>query len=622
MFGGVLGRLAGVMAACAALLLLIAGPASAHSETVRSDPPNGGMVAEGQTTLTVWYDEGLGAAASSFQLRTVDGLEVPSTASFANGADKVVIRTEPLERGQYVIDWHALSLVDGHASSGTIVFGVGLRPDVVSSDGAGLSSPMLVIMRWIDLTALLLALGALAVGGRVLGAGGAGAERLTQRVRRWGVLSVWVAFYAGLLEPLLRLSGTASAPSAWLGQVWLTLTETGPGRLWLLREAALVVAGVALLRWHRRQGRDLLAPRIGLAALVVAVVVQSASGHSASLPVGSRVDALMAAGHVLAAGVWMGGLAVLALTIFPRRLTSGSVPVPRRAVWGAYSPRAAVASVVLLATGLYQAGHHLPDLGSLRSTVYGAALGGKVLLVLLALALAGVNTLIVNSAVAARVSSVTKGWLGSPRPDRLRGTVRAEVVVLGLAVALAAVLTSVPTAREIAVATKPASPQATNVDGMFLSFESVADGPSRDELILRLRSTVQPAPAPVVGVDVELDGPAGEVVRVPLEALDPTRFEAPTKALAAGAWHATVSVHRTGLPDTVMTADWTVATPAAQLANPVGRVTTTLAILLLVGLVLVLVLVRRRRPPPSDPHDDPAPDGAQPPVRVLVRSAP
>ncbi len=183
-------------------------------------------------------------------------------------------------------------------------------------------------------------------------------------------------------------------------------------------------------------------------------------------------------------------------------------------------------------------------------------------------------------------------------------------------------LTSVPTAREIAVATKPASPQATNVDGMFLSFESVADGPTRDELILRLRSTVQPPPAPVVGVDVDLDGPAGEARLVSLEGVDEARFEAPTEALAPGVWHATVNVHRTGLPDTQMTADWTVATPAAELANPVGRVTTILALGLLLALVLVLVLVRRRRPPPTDPDDDPGSEGALPPVLELVRSAP
>ncbi|MGD9958241.1 copper resistance CopC/CopD family protein [Nocardioides sp.] len=621
MTGGLLGRLGAALGACAAVVLLASGPASAHSETVRSDPPNGGMVAEGRTSLTLWFDEGIGAAASTFQLRTLDGLEVPSSAVFENGDVKIVIDTEPLARGQYVLDWHALSLEDGHASSGSVVFGAGLRPDTVASDGVGAPSPTLVGMRWVDLTALLMAVGALAVGGRVLAAGG-GPVRVTQRVRLVGTLAAWVAVYAGLAEPFLRLRGSTTAPSAWLGQTWLTLTGTDVGRLWILREVALVVAGVAMLRWYRTHGRSAPAPRIALGALVVAALLASGAGHASSLPVGSGLDMVMGAGHVLAAGVWVGGLAVLAVTVLPLRGSARSADLSRLAMWRAFSPRAAVSCVVLIATGLFQAGHHLPDLSSVPTTVYGAAVAGKVLLVAVALALAGINTLLVNPAAADRVAAVLGLRLRPTTPRGLARTVTAEAMVLILAVALAAVLTSVPTAREIAVATRPAAPQAANVDGLFLTFEAVSDGPRRNRLILRMRSTIQPEPAPVLGVDVDLTGPGGEERTVALPAVEPGRYEASTAALEPGAWTATVRTHRSGLPDSVMTAAWAVPEPAAALAHPLGRVTSILATLLLLALGLVVGFRRRRsRPPHSDGPGGMGPGAAAESPLVLVRSS-
>lgn len=608
---GRLGRLVASLAVGVAGLLLAAAPASAHSETVRADPPNGGMVPEGRTSLTLWFDEPIGTVGSSFQLRTLDGLEVESSVDFENGADTIVVRTAPLARGQYVLDWHALSLVDGHASSGTIVFGAGLRPDVIASAGAGAPPVDLLVLRWFDLGALLLALGALSVNGRVLGAAGEGASRMRDRVRGMGVLATWVAVYAGLATPFLRTRSTGAGASEWVTQTWLMLTRTEWGQLWLVRELALVAAAVAMTRWRRDRGRSFLAPRLAMAALVVAVLLQSWGGHAAALPTGSLADAAMGAAHVIAAGVWVGGLAVLAITLVPRLRRAGSPTGSRLAVWQAYSPMAAVSSVVLMATGLYQAGHHVPELDSLRTTVYGAAVGAKLVLVALALALAGLNTLLVNPRIADRVAVVTGLRLRSTGPRALARSVTAEVLVLSTAVLVAAVLTSVPTAREVAVATRPAAQQVASVDGLFMTFESVPEGTGHTRLILRMRSTIQPEPAPVEGVDVQLVGPAqSDLVR--LTPIEEGRYEGSTNALGPGSWSGTVSVHRAGLPDSVMLSDWRVAPPAAALASPLRTVSTAIAGLLLAGLATALILLRRRRTPPSDPR---------PSHPTLVRSA-
>ena len=58
-------RLAAVLGALGALLVIVVPPASAHTELLRSDPPNGGMVAEGRTQLTLWFDEAATISAGS-----------------------------------------------------------------------------------------------------------------------------------------------------------------------------------------------------------------------------------------------------------------------------------------------------------------------------------------------------------------------------------------------------------------------------------------------------------------------------------------------------------------------------------------------------------------------------
>ncbi|MCV2396541.1 copper resistance protein CopC, partial [Actinotalea sp. M2MS4P-6] len=66
-------RRAAVALAAAAALLGGATPALAHSELEHSDPPDGGMVAVGRTSLSLWFTEAVISDATTVERRPAGG---------------------------------------------------------------------------------------------------------------------------------------------------------------------------------------------------------------------------------------------------------------------------------------------------------------------------------------------------------------------------------------------------------------------------------------------------------------------------------------------------------------------------------------------------------------------
>ncbi|TFC22973.1 copper resistance CopC/CopD family protein [Cryobacterium glucosi] len=591
-------RAAAILLAAFALVLFGASPAWAHSGLERSDPPNGGVISVGRSALTLWFTEAIAADASTFELHTSDGVRVVVTASVSETDDGGIVRihTQPLEKATYLLDWKVLATDDGHTSNGSVYFGVGTRPTGVASAAGGLPDLPGLLIRWIDLSAIILGIGAIAVSGRVLGSMGAAGTAPRRRSLLIGALATGVAVVTGALTPFLLTQPGGGSLGDWFDATWATLTGTPWGYLWSGREIALVIAAATLYRAARsRQPGGQL--RVAVVALVAVVGLESWAGHASTLPRGSALAVLAAASHLVAAGVWAGGLAILALCLIPllRRNRDTRGPILASA-WRAFSPMAAIATVVLVATGLYEAGLHIPDLNSVASTVYGAVVAGKLVLVAAALILAGINTLLVNPRLAARVGRVlgrSGGWAPVP-PRRFAAVVGAEILILVLAVGAAGLLTSVPTAREIASATQQTTLHTATVDGLFVTLEHVAAGPDRSRLIVRARSIVKLEAQPVSDVTVTLAGPTGTTGEVILERIEQGRFEAEIAQPTAGGWNAIVALDRDGLPTAVAQVDWTVAAASPADARPLEVVTSVLAILLL-GAMLGVVIVARRR---------------------------
>ncbi|MBC7442049.1 MAG: copper resistance protein CopC [Ramlibacter sp.] len=589
-----------ILLAAVVLVLFGASPAWAHSGLERSDPPNGGVISVGRSSLTLWFTEAIAADASTIELHTSDGVRIVVTASVSETDDGGIVRieTQPLEKATYLLDWKVLATDDGHTSTGSVYFGVGTRPEVVASAAEGLPDLPGLLIRWIYLSAIIVGIGVIAVSGRVFGSMGKTGTAPRRRAHLIGALAAGVAVVTGVLTPFLLTQPGGGSLGDWFDAAWATLTGTPWGYLWLGREIALVIAAGALYRAARSSpaGGQM---RVAVIALAAVVGLESWAGHASTVPRGSAWAVLASASHLVAAGVWAGGLFVLALCLFPllRRNRDTRGPILASA-WRAFSPRAAIATVVLVATGLYEAGLHVPDLSFVASTVYGAAVAGKLVLVAVALVLAGINTLLVNPSLAARVGRLlgrSGGWAPVP-PRRFATVVSAEVLILVLAVGAAGLLTSVPTAREIASATKQTTLHTATVDGLFVTLEHVAAGPDRSRLIVRARSIVKLEAEPVSGVTVTLTGPTGTTDDVILERIEPGRFETETAEPTPGDWNATVALGRYGLPTAVTQVGWTASAASPADARPLEVVTSVLAVLLLAALLGVLVFARRGDP--------------------------
>ena len=194
------------------------------------------------------------------------------------------------------------------------------------------------------------------------------------------------------------------------------------GRLWLLRIAVAAVAAVFL--WRSVQGRPARAPGarrpdplvLAAVALVASAALDAWTGHASTLPARTSVAVLATTLHVVAAGVWTGGLVVVLVGLRPLTRLS---PVTRRgiasAAWRAFSPMAAVAAGVMAATGVYLAGRQVESLSTLSASTYGTAVVAKVLLLVTALVIASYTTLVVNPPLADRLLG-RPGRVARPAP--------------------------------------------------------------------------------------------------------------------------------------------------------------------------------------------------------------
>jgi putative copper resistance protein D len=250
----------------------------------------------------------------------------------------------------------------------------------------------------------------------------------------WARALVIVAIAGGILtlaHQTIVFEGRLDAaldPAA-LGRV---LFQTQLGVVWLARHALLLLLAAFLAaRIEASHPADWIATRSQMLLLgALALGLLAASGHSAAVEPGTLQAVGIATVHLVATGIWVGGLPALA-AILQAATRDGTHDM--RAYAARASRRfshAAFVSVLLLAgTGIANALSHVASVPALLGTPYGQLLLLKIALLVPILCLA---------AIARRrlLPALTTGWeaLGRLRRFALAETGLAALILLLVAV--------------------------------------------------------------------------------------------------------------------------------------------------------------------------------------------
>lgn len=437
--GGRLRRLAAVPVLACLLLLGVAGRAAAHAALLSSSPADGAVVAAAPREVVLTFGEAVSVPPEGVRVLGPAGLRVDDRRPGHAGGDGRTARVglaPRLAEGTYVVSWRVVS-ADSHPVSGGFTFSVGhlsAAPAVTAGGGQGLVGAAYEVGRGVAYAGFLV----LAGGAFFAAACRAGAPA-PPALRRLLALA-WAALLAA--TALLLVLRTPYESGAGFGAAAVRETLGGrPAQALVVRLLLVAALGGVLRRAAAGAPSRALAVAAGAAAVGTAAtwaaVEHASAGPQPALAV--PLDLL----HLLAAAVWLGGLAGLLVTLAaePLREAAGAAVRFSRAAQGAVA--------VLAATGAYQAWRQVGSWHALGATGYGRLLLAKLAAVAVLLAVAGYSR-----RWTARAAD------GGVR--RLRWSVAAEAGTGALVLALTVALTSTRPARtEQEVAAVAAAPAAT-----------------------------------------------------------------------------------------------------------------------------------------------------------------
>jgi copper transport protein len=486
---GLIARLAAGVALATTLVIVLAGPASAHIGLTESDPANITTVDGPLSEIRLTFSGAADAVEDRFAVTAQDGTDL-SVSSIDHAGDNVLVvrTTAPIPAGRTRVSW-AIRSGDSHTMTGSLSFtvrgapvaGSGVASDPAPTTGGaesyaldtstgrapqkGVADHVASLARWLVYAALLMCVGGLGYLSWVHRGSAAEGRRLVFYVRRAAVVVVVGAVVEWSAQVVVFAAGQTSAlwsPSAWadvLGASFATGTALrliGAGLvlsflridldhgLTFDRASEVDFGDTAHERFDRGSttvlSRTETAPlsrlRVEaspLAFLGAALLVASEAfiGHSSTVE--PRIAVLVSdAGHLVAGGLWAAGTFMLALTLWNRRRRGE--PLDARLLGTRFSVMAAWALAFVGVTGLVLAWAILGGISGLWSTEFGRLLSAKV---------AVVAVVAVIAALGAHNHRVLVPALARDDPaaaERFRRTVTLEAALFSLVLGLTALL--------------------------------------------------------------------------------------------------------------------------------------------------------------------------------------
>ena len=481
----------------AVILILIpalafsASNAEAHADLLRSQPANGETLKESPKAIELTFKKEMQAVSmNSIAVTDTDGRRVDKNAVVLVGNGKLMrVELEQLNSGAYTVEWKGLS-ADDHTIKGAFTFKIAL---LIESNTATAATPpeqppgndnmrmdhqmpaqesgtnrAQSAARWLMYLAMMTLFGGFAFRLLALKPSLEQARDLSDEERASGfargenrfVRLTWLslvllafAAFASLILQTASVMDVSVAQGFAPARLFQVLTETSYGAPWLL-QIALMLALVVIVFFIARGRKDLSAKTpllwIGLILCAALFLTPSLTGHARAAAKEYRFAVFSNWLHLVAVGVWVGGLFHLALTMpktiahldGKRRLCVLSRVIPL------FSRLAVAASILIALTGIYNSWIHVDEYSDLWTSAYGQVLSLKIILFLPMLALGGLNTFVLRPR-AARFDNEEISAAEHQRTDRsFSRSVRVEALIGIIVLLLAAILAFLPPARQ------------------------------------------------------------------------------------------------------------------------------------------------------------------------------
>ncbi len=434
------------VASVLAAFAIVPASASAHAVLLGTQPVSGTTLERTPREVIFEFNQAVGGTLGAVRVYDAKGVQVDDgDVSHPGGNEHWMGVGLPakLPDGTYTATYRVIS-ADTHIVYGGLVFNIGhassssqTYASLIDRGRAGPATNVAFgVVRALDYVSIALVVGVLAFLALVAGPalrGGAFERRAWLLVAAGAALGVLV----GVLGILLQ-GAEAAGLSLWSSIRWSVISDVLDSRfgwVWGIR-AALLAGTLVVLALPRGRPRWLWLAGVG-AYLVMTPALAGHASIQSPVAVFFPVDVL----HVLAASVWVGGIAAIVLAL--PLATRAVAPVERTPmlldVLGRFSRLALAAVAVIACTGVVQAYIDVRSLHGLTSSTYGELVLLKTGLLGLLIGLGAVNRERVIPALRRLVAAAaTPGEAGVLLARTTRGELAGMVSVFAATAALVA----------------------------------------------------------------------------------------------------------------------------------------------------------------------------------------
>ncbi len=395
---------------CMLFLFTMQTPAmaqTAHALPTTYYPQQNAVLKTPPPYVTIQFNEQLNPDVSRIVVVNPSNQEVDNHDSRIGGDDLSMTVTLPLlPAGTYVVAWRTHSATDGHIAAGSYLFHVenaaGIVPALTGSlpsgnfpgeagnaptNGLDTFTFLEAIARWVTTVALAMFLGIVFWWLIVMPRQSLDISRLrgdftTTMLQSADIAleSIAAAAFAELLFQAMSLDNSVRGATN-VSLIEGILLQSHYGQF-LLSRFILAIVGIIVIwipRWQHTGTLRIRQIIVSLFSLVLTLAFLY-SGHGGASIVwwGPPVDLL----HILAMGVWLGGIFTLAACVFPvlRGRSQNEVVGYLVVNLPAFSLAALVGAILLAVTGPLNATVRMQSISQMWTTTYGQVLMLKILL--------------------------------------------------------------------------------------------------------------------------------------------------------------------------------------------------------------------------------------------------